>query len=279
VTPAIKSTIPYIVFRRYNKALRRLVKLPAYLGSDYTCPVCGTGLRAFKPVWKSFKRNLEQHGYIHLGREMETWNGEAMSCPRCDAADRDRLMALYLDEMWPKFPKGQRIHLVDFAPAYPLSQHVKRYPRVDYRSADLYRPDVQDRIDLTNITYPDQSVDVFICSHMLEHIPDDRKAMRELRRILRPTGFGLLLVPLIVGLDETTEDWSEASEEYRWKHFGQGDHIRQYGRRDFVNRLTESGLKVDQLGIGHFGRDKFHRHGIADNSVLYVVRRDDGQAA
>jgi SAM-dependent methyltransferase len=111
---------------------------------------------------------------------------------------------------------------------------------------------------------------------MLEHIPDDRKAMRELRRILRPTGFGLLLVPLIVGLDETAEDWSDASEEYRWKHFGQGDHIRQYGRRDFVNRLTESGLKVDQLGIGHFGRDKFRRHGIAENSVLYVVRRDDG---
>ena len=70
----IKSTVPYIAFRRYNKALRRLVKLPGYLGTSHTCPVCGIGLRAFKPMWKSYGRNIERFGYIHRHREMETFN-------------------------------------------------------------------------------------------------------------------------------------------------------------------------------------------------------------
>jgi hypothetical protein len=269
----IKSTVPYITFRRYNKALRRLVKLPGYLGSSHSCPVCGVGLRAFKPMWKSYGRNIERFGYIHRHAEMETFNLTAMTCPKCDATDRERLMAIYLDEVWPSFEPGKPIRLIDFAPSYPLSQRIKQYPSLAYRSADLMRRDVQDNIDLTNIAYLDESVDVFICSHVLEHIPDDRKAMRELRRILRAGGFGLMLVPLVVGVEETTEEQGESSIEYRWKHFGMGDHVRQYGRRDFVDRLTASGFRVEQLGVDHFGAEKFRRHGIAANSVLYVVRR------
>jgi len=275
VFAAIKNSVPYITFRRYNKALRRIVKLPRYLGTDHTCPVCGIGLRAFKPMWKSYGRDVERFGYIHRNAEMETFNLKAFTCPKCDASDRERLMALHLDKVWPSFEPGHRIRLVDFAPAYPLSCKIKRYPSVDYRSADLDRNDVQDRIDLTNISYPDESVDIFICSHMLEHIPDDRQAMRELRRILKPAGFGLVLVPLVVGVDETDEDPTVASIETRWRRFGMGDHIRQYGRRDFLNRLAEAGFAIEQLGIEHFGRETFRRCGIAKNSVLYVVRRQD----
>jgi SAM-dependent methyltransferase len=277
VVALIKNSVPYIVFRRYNKALRRLVKLPQYLGHDYTCTVCGVGLRAFKPMWKSYGRNVERFGYIHRHREMETFNLKAFTCPKCDANDRERLMALYLDSVWPalaaQFAHRGPIRFVDFAPAYPLSRKIRRYPSIDYRSADLFRNDVQDRIDLTHIDYPSESVDAFICSHMLEHIPDDRAAMGELRRILKPDGFGLFLVPLVVGLDETTEAAGETTLEYRWKHFGMGDHIRQYGRRDFLDRLAESGLAVEPLGIEHFGHETFRKHGIADNSVLYVARR------
>ncbi|MBX9842088.1 MAG: class I SAM-dependent methyltransferase [Xanthobacteraceae bacterium] len=269
----IKSTVPYITFRRYNKALRRLIKLPGYLGTSHVCPICGVGLRAFKPMWKSYGRNIERFGYVHRHREMETFNLAAMTCPKCDATDRERLMAVYLDEAWPSFPPGKAVRLFDFAPAYPLSQKLNRYPSIAYRSADLSRRDVQDHIDLTNIAYADESADIFICSHILEHIPDDRKAMRELRRILHREGFGLMLVPLVIGVDETTEEQGETSVEYRWKHFGMGDHVRQYGRRDFVDRLTQAGFKVEQLGIAHFGAEKFRRHGIAENSILYVVRR------
>jgi SAM-dependent methyltransferase len=275
VVAFIKHSVPYVTFRRYNKALRRLVMLRSYLGTDYVCPVCGVSLRTFKPMWKSYGRNIERYGYIHRHSEPETFNLKAFTCPKCDASDRERLMALYLDEVWRALDKRQAIQVVDFAPSYPLAQRIKRYPSIAYRSADLFRNDVQDRIDLTDITYPSESVDIFICSHMLEHIPDDRKAMRELRRILKPGGFGLMLVPLVVGVEETAEETADAPDKsiaYRWKHYGMGDHIRQYGRRDFVRRLAESGFSIEPLGADHFGPETFQRHGIAENSVLYVVR-------
>jgi Methyltransferase domain len=271
--PNIKNSVPYIAFRRAVKALRRAVKLPRYLGDDYRCPVCQVGLRAFKPMWKSYWRDAVHFGYVHHGREMETFNLPAFSCPKCDASDRERLMAIYLDRIWPTLEGRGAIRLIDFAPAYPLSRKIRRYPSIEYRSADLSRADVQEHIDLTDIQYPDASFDVFLCSHILEHVPDDRRAMRELCRILKPGGFGLVLVPLVIGVDETHEDPTIKSVAQRWKYFGMGDHVRHYGKRDFVARLSEAGFTVEQLGIGYFGKETFRRAGVAENSVLYVVRR------
>lgn len=116
---------------------------------------------------------------------------------------------------------------------------------------------------------------------MLEHIPDDRKAMRELNRILTPDGFGIVLVPLLSHIDETFEDPSIVTMRERWKHFGDGDHVRQYGKRDFIDRLTAAGFLVDQIGVDYFGRGTCRIAGIADNSVLYVVRKNerDGERA
>ena len=182
----IRNSLPYVRFKSAKKAIQRAIKLPRYLGSEYRCPICGVGLRAFKPIWRSYTRKVEQFGYVHRHAELETFNREAFSCPKCDASDRDRLMAVFLDGVLPSLTSGGNIRLTDFAPSDPLSRKLSGNPSIEYRTADLYRNDVQDRIDLTAISYPDASTDIFICSHMFEHIPDDRKAMRELYRILKP---------------------------------------------------------------------------------------------
>src|SRR6185312_4157451 len=128
-----------------------------------------------------------------------------------------------------------------------------------------------ERIDLTAMDdYKDQSVDILLCSHVLEHIPKDYKAMQEIARVLKPEGVAVLLVPLVKGVDETNEDPSIVSQALRWKYFGMGDHVRQYGKRDFLARLEEAGLQVEQLGIDYFGAGAFARAAIAENSVLYV---------
>ena len=274
----IKHSIPYMAFREWNKHLRRQIKLPSYRGSDHRCPVCGTRLRAFKPMWRSYWIGIEQYKPIHPVEAMETFNVAAFRCPCCDAFDRERLTALYLDEEFRSFDHARRYRLIEFAPAHALIKKLKRYPFIEYRSADLVRKDVDDRVDLTDMHgYADNSVDIFLCSHVLEHIPDDRKAMRELCRILKPGGFGVLLVPLVIGVEETHEDSSINTIELQWKYYGMGDHVRQYGKRDFVDRLTAAGFAVAQLGIDHFGADAFRTAGIADNSVLYVVRKSRAQ--
>jgi predicted SAM-dependent methyltransferase len=136
---------------------------------------------------------------------------------------------------------------------------------------------VDDRVDIADMRiYEDDSVDFFICSHVLEHVPHDRQALRELCRVLKPAGRGIIMVPLVHGVDETQEDPSVDTDALRWKYYGSGDHIRQYGKRDFLGRLADAGFQVDQLGIDYFGNEAFRRAGIAADSVLYVVRKAEG---
>jgi SAM-dependent methyltransferase len=275
-TPAYRlyrQSLIYDTVRKHGKVLKRAIKLPRYLGTEYRCPVCGTGLRAFRPMWNSYWRDVKIYQPVHAAQSMETLNLEAFTCPRCDAFDRDRLTAIYLEDAFRSFDRSRTYRLLEFAPGDALYKKLKSHPFIAYRSADLSRKTVDERVDMTDMAaYPDGSLDIVLCSHILEHIPDDRKAMRELRRVLRPDGFAILLVPLVVGLDETHEDASMNTPELCWKYFGAGDHVRQYGKRDFIERLEAAGLRVEQLGIEHFGAETFRRAGIADNSVLYVAR-------
>jgi len=267
-----RGSLSYDIVRQYGKVLKRAIKLPRYLGAEYQCPVCSTRLRAFRPVWNSYRRNVEKYAPIHPASAMETFNLAAFTCPSCDALDRDRLTAIYLDQVFHALDHRRTYRLIEFAPGDALHKKLRRYPFIAYRSADLSRKTVDERVDLTAMdSYADRSVDILLCSHVLEHIPDDRKAMCEIRRVLKPEGFAVILLPLIIGLDETHEDPSIDTEALRWKYFGAGDHVRQYGKRDFIDRLEAAGLKVDQLGIEHFGAETFRRAGIAENSVLYVV--------
>ena len=111
----------------------------------------------------------------------------------------------------------------------------------DYLSADLFNPLAMVKMDITDIQYPDESFDVIYCSHVLEHVDDDRKAMSEFRRVLKSDGWAILLVPIF---GETTyEDPSIVDPAERLKHFGQEDHVRQYGR-DYVDRLRDAGFSV-----------------------------------
>jgi SAM-dependent methyltransferase len=268
-----RNSLVYDTIRRRGKVIKRALALWQYLGTNYQCPVCGIGLRAFRPMWKSYWRDVEKFAPIHPAAAFETLNLAAFTCPRCDAFDRERLIALYLERVFRSFDHGGTYRLIEFAPGDALRKKLKRIPFIAYRCVDLSRKDVDELVDLTAMGgYADNSVDILLCSHVLEHIPDDHKAMREICRILKPDGFAIVLVPLVVGIDATHEDASIDTVALRWKYFGMGDHVRQYGKRDFIARLEAARLNVDQLGIEYFGAEAFRRAGIAENSVLYVVR-------
>jgi SAM-dependent methyltransferase len=269
-----KHSVVSVTLKEAKKSLIRRIKLPKYLGSTYRCTVCGTQLSAFKPIWKSYWRKIEESGYVYPLSAIETFNSAAYSCPACDASDRERLYALYFDRLFQTFDHRRRYRLVDFAPSRALSRRLKRYPFIEYRSADLDRRTVDDRVDITDMRpYDDASIDLFLCSHILEHVPQDRNAMREMFRTLRPGALAVVMVPLVHGIDETHEDAAIDTPELRWRYYGSGDHIRQYGKADFVKRLTETGFRVDQLGVAVFGEAVFESAGIALDSVLYVAHK------
>lgn len=208
-------------------------------------------------------------GVDYSPQDFETLSIENASCLICNATDRERLYALFL---WDKLDELRQQRLVHFAPEDRLSRRLRKLVP-DYRTADLSRS-ADDQVDLTKMTlYPDESFDVFICSHILEHIPEDRKAFSELYRITKRGGYGILMVPILLSLTHTYEDASKTTELERLHHFGQEDHVRIYSKSGFLERLESAGFKVHQLGVNYFGAAAFERYGIDAKSVLYIVER------
>jgi len=220
-----------------------------------------------------------KYGFPYLPRDAEMCNGANYSCPHCEASDRDRLFALCLSEYFQKLTPDDSIKILDFAPVFGLSSFIRRRIArapcpVMYRTADLLRSDVDDNVDITNMKlYGNDSVDFFICSHVLEHVDNDRKALAELYRILRPRAQGILVVPILLHGDEMDEDPSVTDPAERWRRFGQPDHVRRYSKAEFLLRTQQAGFTIHQLGVEHFGKEAFAEHCITDQSILYLVEK------
>jgi ubiquinone/menaquinone biosynthesis C-methylase UbiE len=162
------------------------------------------------------------------------------------------------------------------APEPWLDSRFKRLFGEGYLSADLQNPNAMIKMDITDIRFPDRSFDVIYCSHVFEHVPDDRKAMREICRVLTDDGWAILLVP-ITG-ERTYEDPSIVSPSERLKAFGQEDHVRRYGT-DYVDRLRESGFRVAVVRPQEFLDDaSIERMGLRMNAgEIYYCTRGDRQ--
>jgi SAM-dependent methyltransferase len=132
------------------------------------------------------------------------------------------------------------------APEMPLRKLLQGSKPASYLTADLDAPEVDIHFDLTDVPLADDAFDVVVCNHVMEHIPDDRAALREIRRILAPGGWGLLMTPIVV--ESTVEDPSETDPAERLRRFGQADHVRRYGW-DYVDRLREAGFEVEVLRL------------------------------
>ena len=240
--------------------------------TDYFCPVCRQPVSRFEPIGWDFIGLLNDVGYIQPIFQGETFDPVNYFCPHCKSSDRDRLYALFLEQYFRKLDTAVKHRFIDFAPAPRLSRFIRSFPMIDYRSADLLAEGVDDRVDIMDMSiYETASVDFFLCSHVLEHVPDDRKALHELYRVLKPGKLGIIMVPIILLLETTYEDPSIVTPAERWKHFGQDDHLRIYAKKDFVGKMQNAGFTVHQLDVTVFGTGLFVRHGIHRRSVLYIA--------
>lgn len=244
-------------------------------GPPYQCPVCSRRISKFLPISPYYEENRRKYGYPFNFDDQETINPDHYICPSCNASDRERLYALYIAEVMEQTPPENNLALLDIAPSHPLKTFLLKLPNIKYLSADRYMEGVDLVVDITNMSeVHSESFDMFICSHVLEHVENDKKALEELMRILKPGGLGILMVPIILKIEEIDEDPSVTDTEIRWRRFGQYDHVRLYSKKGFIERIQETGFDVNQYGVEHFGRDKFLECGISLKSILYVVRKN-----
>jgi SAM-dependent methyltransferase len=198
---------------------------------------------------------------------------ETYSCSNCGVSDRERLYALWIDQQITKgfFSKATRV--IHFAPEPVLSARLKSLNSFNYKTADIMMEHVDYKVDLLNLPFEDVSFDFFICSHVLEHVENDDQAIKELYRITKQGGSGILMAPIIVELDKTQEDPSILDEAGRWKHYGQNDHVRLYAHDDYVNKIRSHSFNVKELGVSYFGAEIFRSLGLKSTSILYVVSK------
>jgi SAM-dependent methyltransferase len=209
-----------IRLKRLVRAVRTWMRAVPYHGKGRYCPVCGTSSRAFRPFGNPPRP--EAH------------------CARCYSLERHRLVWLFFAEKTSLFD-GRPKAMLHIGPEYGMEPRLRRRIGRGYITADLMDPEVMVRMDVTDIQYPAGSFDVIYCSHVLEHVPDDRKAMRELHRVLKGDGWAVVQVPTRPGA--TYEDPAIVDPRERLRAFGQEDHVRYYGE-DFADRLREAGFDV-----------------------------------
>jgi SAM-dependent methyltransferase len=189
-------------------------------GDSVYCPCCGATFDAFAAV-----------------------HGPSRECWACSSLERHRLLWLYLERNPELLGPGLRV--LHVAPEEALRRRLLRLPDISYVGGDLEGEFGDVRIDVTDLDFPDASFDIVLCNHVLEHVPDDRQALRELRRVLAPGGWASLLVPDLEA-QETDEDPTVASPEERLRRFGQRDHVRRYGW-DYLGRLEEAGFRPEVI--------------------------------
>jgi SAM-dependent methyltransferase len=154
---------------------------------------------------------------------------------------------------------GKRKSLLHVAPEDEISNRLKKVEFLDYWTSSLDGKNTRAKIDITKISFPDDYFDTIYCSHVLEHVTEDKRAIREFWRILRPGGWALLQVPITPGLDVTAEDEAVIDPNERARLYGQWDHVRAYGS-DYPDRLWEAGFNVTVFRAGDILKPKQITH-------------------
>lgn len=218
-----------------NKIPRPLLIRASYLvrpaiafslkGTKYTDPIDGKSFRKFLP-----------YGYEN--------QRENVLSPSTLSLERHRLLWLYLKNETELF--SEKIKLLHFAPEQAFYKRFRKMANLEYTTTDLNSPLADVKADICKLPFKDNSFDFILCNHVLEHIPDDIKAMQELYRVLSPGGTAILQIPQDLSRKTTFEDNSITSKKERAKIFGQYDHVRVYGR-DYFDKLRSIGFKVQEV--------------------------------
>ncbi len=223
-----------------------------YRGDRYHDPIDGRSYRTFLPYgYQQQRPNVLAPGTLSL--------------------ERHRLLWLYLQNETDFFSRPRRV--LHFAPEQAFYKRFKKLAHLDYTTTDLNSPLADVKADICNLPFEDASFDFIFCNHVLEHIPDDLQAMRELYRILRPGGMGIFQIPQDLNREITFEDPTITDPKKRAEIFGQYDHVRIYGS-DYFDKLRSVGFQVEEVDYtSQFTPAEIERYRLVPGEIIPVCTK------
>ncbi|XRG98466.1 methyltransferase domain-containing protein [Salinimicrobium sp. TIG7-5_MAKvit] len=245
------NKIPRPVLIRLSYAVKPLFVL-SLRGNKYTDPIDGRSFSKFLP-----------YGY---GQQREN-----VLSPSTLSLERHRLLWLYLKDHTTFFTAPHKV--LHFAPEQAFYKRFRKLNNLHYTTTDLNSPLADVKADICDLPFEDNSFDFILCNHVLEHIPDDTKAMQEIYRILSPGGTAILQIPQDLNREKTFEDDSITDPAERAKIFGQYDHVRVYGR-DYFDKLREVGFRVEEVNLtSQMDLQLVDKYRLAKGEVIPVARK------
>lgn len=219
-------------------------------GKTYTDPIDNKSFTKFLPYGYGQQRNN-------------------VLSPSTLSLERHRLLWLYLKDETDFFTAEKSV--LHFAPEQCFLKRFRNLKNIDYTTTDLLSPIADVKADICDLPFEDNSYDVILCNHVLEHIPDDTKAMQELYRVMKPGGFGIFQIPQDLNRNVTFEDDSITDKAERAKIFGQYDHVRVYGR-DYFDKLRSIGFTVEEVDYtSQLSNAEIDKYRLAKGEIIPVV--------
>ena len=251
----ILNIVPRPLLIRLSYLVKPILSL-YYQGSTYTDPIDGKSFRKFLP-----------YGY---GKQRSN-----VLSPSTLSLERHRLLWLYLKNETDFFTSSSSSKKVlHFAPEQCFLKQFKALNHIDYTTTDLNSPIADVKADICNLPFEDHSYDIIFCNHVLEHIPDDQKAMEELYRVMKPGSWGIFQIPQDLNREFTFEDNTITDKAERAEIFGQYDHVRIYGR-DYFDKLRSVGFKVVAVDYASkLSAELVDKYSLAKGELLPVVYKD-----